>query len=359
MTVLSPRFEDKGESVIYLNDLQKQTRDRIKEKVASGVYQFRQIACPICGTIQDAGFEELSKTDRYGFYHPVKACRTCGLVQANPRMTEESYNEFYDSEYRLLYHGSEDYAEASFESQKKRAPAVYKHLKKSVDSGLQDADVLDVGCGSGGMLAYFRERGHRVAGCDLDKKAINYGRDNGLPLQEGSVGELSLDWEPDLVILSHVVEHFLTPVEDLKKIRGLLHADSVVYVEVPGIKQLSPFRSYYKADFLRQLQNAHTFYFSATSLGNIMSLSGFDPITLDEFIRGVFTPSRHDRSEPNFNSDYPAVFDHLEELEQWKRWGISPIPTTLHDAYTHPIVLSLLKRSGLYPYVRKVYHGLR
>jgi SAM-dependent methyltransferase len=239
--LLSKKFVDDGESILSLNEQQKRPRTQVKEKIRHGEYEFSDISCPVCDN--DEQFHRLSQKDRYGFYYPVKACCVCGLVQTNPRMTEESYGEFYNSEYRLLYSGIEEYAKSQFQSGMNRAERVHEYLKTTVPNRLDEADVLDIGCGSGGMLTYFQNNGHRVMGCDLDSDAVQYGREQGIPIQHVEATDLSLEWVPDVVILSHTVEHFLTPVETLQEIRALLGPDSLVYIEVPGIKWLSPFRS--------------------------------------------------------------------------------------------------------------------
>jgi 2-polyprenyl-3-methyl-5-hydroxy-6-metoxy-1,4-benzoquinol methylase len=351
--LLSSRFENDAKSIKSLNELQQRTRDEVSRKVREGVYEFEEVLCPVCDNKNE--FNGLSEKDRYGLYHPVKICRDCGLVQTNPRMTEEAYGKFYNSEYRLLYNGAKDWTESLFQSQKNRADDVYEYLEKSVEGGVQGADVLDIGCGTGGMLSYFQDEGHRVAGCDLDEDAVSYANEQGVPLQRGSVEDLELSWEPDLVILSHVVEHFLAPVDELRDIRELCHENTKVYIELPGIKRLSPFDSYYNADFLRQLQNAHTYYFTATTLENLLNKSGFESVTVDESIRGVFTPSNSISND--FTSDYAETMERLNKIERWKQWGVSPVPTP-HDLYTHPSFVSLLKKTGVHPYAEKVYNKL-
>lgn len=114
--LLSPRFQYDKKAIISLNSLQKETRDTVRKKIDSNIYDFIEPSCPICGN--DDEFDILSEKDRYGLYHPVKACCVCGLVQANRIMTEDAYREFYDSEYRLLYEGNEDYAMTRYDSQK-------------------------------------------------------------------------------------------------------------------------------------------------------------------------------------------------------------------------------------------------
>lgn len=112
---------------------------------------------------------------------------------------------------------------------KSKRQKIYKYLNNTIPDKLDNSNVLDIGCGPGGMLAYFQSEDHRGAGCDLDTNAISYGKNQGIPLQEGTVEEINLDWKPDIVIFSRVIEHFLLPVEDLIQIHELIHEDSIIY----------------------------------------------------------------------------------------------------------------------------------
>ena len=346
--VLSSRFQSDEKNVVSLNDQQQEMVEQVRNKVKSGTYEFESVPCPVCGECDE--FRELSLKDRYGLYHPVKICTVCGLIQTNPRMTEDSYAEFYDTEYRMQYHGNENWAENKFDSDFSEARELYAYLEKHLGD-ISDANILDVGCGPGGWIAHFQERNHRVAGCDLDQQAVQYGQNQGVPVQHCTVDELTLDWEPDIVIMSHIIEHFLSPVADLEEIRNLLHEESKVYVAMPGVKWLDLFRPSYEADFLRQLQNAHTYYFTAKTLENIMNKAGFRSITVNEMIKGIFEPSE---VNTDFESDYPEVVEHLERIDRWNRLGVSPLPT-VHNLYTHPLVISTLKKLGVHSTAKKVY----
>src|SRR5258706_3482175 len=62
-------------------------------------------ACNLCGATE---FVVLSHRDRYGYPAQAHACRRCGLVFLNPRMTAEAYGRVYNGIYRPLvsaFHG--------------------------------------------------------------------------------------------------------------------------------------------------------------------------------------------------------------------------------------------------------------
>lgn len=317
-TLLSDRFRHTGEPAIDLNDTQKRIIEQVEAKIKDGTYTFDTRDCPLC---KNDEFERLAEQDRYGLSYPVSICRECGLVQAMPRMDEGSYTEFYQEEYRLLYDGTEDWEADQFESQYERACAIDKYL--GLDERRTDR-VVDIGAGPGGMLGYFQEQGHPVEGCDLDPAAVDYARAQGVPLQRTSVEDLDLKHEPDVVILSHILEHFLEPVEGLQAILDIGEAETRYFIEVPGLKSVRQNQSYYGGDFRKQLQNAHTYYFSIRTLKNTLRQAGFEPIDIghapalereDEFghIRATCV-SAEERSD-EWTSDYAEASDHLRDLE--------------------------------------------
>jgi 2-polyprenyl-3-methyl-5-hydroxy-6-metoxy-1,4-benzoquinol methylase len=316
--LLSERFSHTGEPAIDINETQQEIIDQITEKIESGRYAFETNDCPVCGT---QVFSTLAEQDRYGLYHPVVICRECGLIQAMPRMDERAYTEFYDTEYRLLYDGTEEWHEYQFDSQFERAHAIDDYL---VDGSRQETGILDIGTGPGGMLDYFQQQGHPVAGCDLDESAVSYAQSRGVPVQRASVDKLDLYWEPSIIILSHIVEHFLDPIQDLRTIRDLGGSDTRYFVEVPGVKSVRPETSYYGSDFRKQLQNAHTYYFTIRSLRNTLQQAGLQPVDIghapalerdNEFghIRAICV--RNDEKPDAVVSDHSDVLTHLCTLE--------------------------------------------
>lgn len=100
---LSKRFEYDRKPSISLNELQVRTKEQIERKIEEGIYSFVETSCCVCGGMN---FEILSEKDSRGLYVPVVICRDCGLIQTNPRMTQEAYDQFYKTEYSKLYRGA-------------------------------------------------------------------------------------------------------------------------------------------------------------------------------------------------------------------------------------------------------------
>lgn len=316
--MLGDRYRYDGEPIIQLNELQRVTRAAVEEKLRSGVYAIERVACVLCGHDE---CEVLAEKDRYGLRVSTGICRMCGLIQMNPRMTRESVAAFYEHEYRPLYVGAPVPTERFFERQMRHGRAILEYIS-SVEpheaGSVAGRIVAEVGCGAGGILQAFREVGDEVVGVDLGSAYLEYGRGRGLDLRHGDISAISdIRGRIDLLVYSHSLEHTLDPIGELVSAREMLSETGIVYVEVPGVKALT---HSYQQDFLRSLQNAHTYYFTARTLAACARVAGLEPVVIDEEIRGVFRRGPVGRVP---DSDYEEVMAFLRSMERVRtqRWN--------------------------------------
>lgn len=305
--MLSQRYEyDKKESV-KLNQLQIETRNNILAKINSQKYRMEEVKC-ICG---NDSFEVLAEKDKYGLPIRFVVCKSCGLILINSRMNQESYDEFYRKEYRKLYN-NETIPFKYFLFQVKRGEYINEYLNKTVK--LLKGKVLEIGCGAGGILETFKKRGWEVTGIDLGAEYLEYGKNRGLDLITGNSKNLVDTYFKsfDLVILSHVFEHFLDLGNELSVIYQLLKDDGLLYIEVPGIKT----SRYDNSNFINHLHIAHTYYFSLDTLTQVLNHNGFILVNGNEDIQSVFKKSSIIYS--GFSNYYQDVINHLYNLE--RKW---------------------------------------
>lgn len=350
--MLHPRYSNDGLSIVRLNRIQQKARTSVQNKVTAGVYEFEEVHCPICSRNE---FEQISEKDRYGLYMPVVICKHCGLVQTNPRMNQSSYERFYNSDYRALYVGTEAVSSNYFEDQRVQGVKIYQFLASQgilKDAGEQF--ILEVGCGAGGILYEFRERGHPVLGLDLGKEYLQFGQQHyGLDLHLGDLKSVTLDRSPDIVIYSHVLEHVLDINEELSFIANLLAESGVLYIEVPGLKNLE---TSCNMDLLRYLQNAHTFHFTLQTLSNLLAIRGFDVLYGDEQIRSIAVRNPGAIS-PDFTSDYESVSLYLANVE--KKRKVSWCNPWIVKRRIRNVILSLLNSTRLLKPIRGIYYRLQ
>lgn len=340
--LLSNRYRNDGLAKVELNELQRAYIEKVREKIIEGTYAYEKVQCPICA---GSTFEKIAEKERYGFELSLAICTTCGLALTNPRMNQTAYHNFYNDEYRIIYGGEEGPKESFFKDQYIRlGKKIHDFVKETTKvNSLKGKFVLEIGCGAGGILKYFRDQGCVIKGIDLGSQFVEYGKNvHGLDLEVTTIDKLKLAKKPDIIIYSHVLEHILDLKVQLQYIRSMMVEDTILYIEVPGLKNL---HRTYQNDLLLYLQNAHVFHFTKTSLLNLMILNGFEMIFIDENVRSVFMKGSKPMGGRAYQTEYPQIVNYLKRIEMQRR--ISPIPLYQVKYYLKRMLYNLLVFFGL------------
>jgi 2-polyprenyl-3-methyl-5-hydroxy-6-metoxy-1,4-benzoquinol methylase len=212
-------------------------------------------------------------------------------------------------------------------------------------------NVLEVGTGAGGILYYFQQKNNSVSGIDLGSEYIKYGVEKyGLNLFTGTIYDLELDEKPDIIIYSHVLEHVLDPLKEIRTLKNICHKDTLIYIELPGIKNLS---QSYKMDFLKYLQNAHVYHFTLTTLTNLFKKENYDLLYGDEYIHAIFKPSI--KYIPfGYKNDCEDSLTYLKHLE-YMRYLPTPYKT---KEFLYSSLIRVLKMTNTLSIVKQIKNKL-
>jgi 2-polyprenyl-3-methyl-5-hydroxy-6-metoxy-1,4-benzoquinol methylase len=292
---------------IRLSQEQLKEIEILKKSIVNGEYDYEQILCSLCS---NDTYTELSRFDRYGVPYKSNLCNTCGLVYTSPRFSQESYIKFYDLTYRKIYtkQNSNTVKEEFFENQIYTGKRILDFLNKHYQTK-KIKSVLEVGCGMGGILKPFQDKGYIVKGIDYGSEYINIGKSKKLNLHVGDIKTVKESF--DLIIYSHVFEHILHLGKELDEIKKRLNNDGLLYIAVPGILNLRSYR--YKLS--RYFQNAHTYNFSLITLKNILNKHGFDLIFGNEKVEAIFKYSGKKNSSISFHNDSERIMVYLKNLK--------------------------------------------
>ncbi|SDP19584.1 class I SAM-dependent methyltransferase [Desulforhopalus singaporensis] len=277
---LLPLYVNDGKPALELSGTQVAAVRDFNEKVDSGEYRLVANPC-LCGGMADNGDWLISEKDRYGIPIRIVLCQHCGLVRSDPNLDQQSTAKFYDSEYRRIYSGQSHASAEIFEEQKKRGLLLLDILGGHVNLAMIKK-VFEVGCGAGGILYSFREAGKEVGGCDYGQEYLRYGREKGLTLYCGDIDSTGIAKESrDLLILSHVLEHFPAPAREISSLLDYLKPGGYLLLEVPGVMNI--FRVYFRP--IMYFQNAHVFNYYRKALFLFLESLGLEIINGNEHAR--------------------------------------------------------------------------
>jgi SAM-dependent methyltransferase len=144
-------------------------------------------------------------------------------------------------------------------------------------TGLRRVSLLDVGSGTGEVLAAARDRGWRVHGVEPERTAAEMARSRGLEVTVSLLEESGLpERSYDVVSAFHVLEHLPDSRTFLHALRRWVRPGGFVVIEVPNWNSSQRRRLGTDWPFLRPLE--HLVYFTPATLPRTMRAVGLDPV---------------------------------------------------------------------------------
>lgn len=260
------------------------------------------IPCPICG---NEDLYIISRKCQFGLPCCVSICPNDGLVFLSPRWSKERYKRFYADEFDTSYRPSvltPTIDDPTYRNIKKICMRLDQlHLMKERES------VLDIGAGMGWSLQWLKQNYphfHTFSAIESSTRCIsNLKNVIGARILSYDVDFpwASTDTDFDLVIIRHVLEHLMNPVETLKKVEEALSPHGIIYIAVPDM--MNPKGSLKNSWF----RSAHTFYFSEMTLTSMASMASLSPIAItseNSELWGVFTTASEKMPHPTIHNVY-------------------------------------------------------
>ncbi|OQK18581.1 hypothetical protein AU255_12435 [Methyloprofundus sedimenti] len=250
--------------------------------------------CPICGHqtyilfSAPCDYRKPIKSELYEVYW----CDVCDYGQVWERPTKEKVSSFYELD---SYYTHQDSAinVGKLEEKVSFFDKLRTHVSWRIDRGedlmphdamsLLQGDsltILEIGCGSGGNLLKFIEKGFSATGVEPDPEARKASKKAGLNVFDGTAEELPkviLNSKYDVVLMSHVLEHCLDVNTAISNVKSILKTNGVFIVETPNC--MSHGFKDYKAAWPWSDIPRHLNFFTNSSLNSILSKHGFNVIS--------------------------------------------------------------------------------
>ncbi|AGA66624.1 methyltransferase [Brachyspira pilosicoli P43/6/78] len=161
-------------------------------------------------------------------YKDVYQCDECSLYFIDSP-TDEEINSLYKNEYHNNIK-NKLFETAKSKMRYARSLSQFNYIKQTID--LKNKDICEIGAFDGLLLGLFKKNNNNVFGYELNDDARVYAKKKyDIDLKENFLESKS---KYDIIILSHVIEHFREPKEILIKIKSMLKENGFIYIEVPN-----------------------------------------------------------------------------------------------------------------------------
>jgi hypothetical protein len=312
---------------MHLNVVRRKAVNEFNELVYSGDINVVKVTDCFC---RNADFELLSRFDRYGLPFGTQICRKCGLISQTIRIDENSMPLFYEKIYWDLIWGGSD--SATFSGQLSGRDDFIIMLQEIIDFDTNVLNIMEVGCGQADPLIklgnVLKARYQlKLMGCDFSTEALGVAREGGVDVVQGGMEVLLDKGIADILILSHVFEHFVDLRSSLELIDKLTHDNSIIYVEVPGVADLKN-KSEYCYDYQDYSILAHVHNFSLGSLTNVFAARDYKLVKGTEYVRAIYRKRTKNKQEVSNNS-YNEIMIGLQETKlkyvDYMKWTQNPV----------------------------------
>lgn len=214
-----------------------------------------------------------------------------GYWEIENKPTQEELQKYYAEKYYQEGEGSYEltYSEEELSYFNAKLEQRFAVLQRHLQPVEGQAHLLDVGCGEGYALAFFRKLGWRVSGIDFSSAGVASKNPDCLDaLVTGDIftllnAEIASGKTYDVVWLQNVLEHVLDPLNLLNSLRSLISEDGVAVVTVPNdcsITQCAALAANHIDHAFWVVPPDHLTYFDNQSLVNIAGQTGWQCVEM-------------------------------------------------------------------------------
>lgn len=279
-----------------------------------GEIQLERIDECLCGSRE---LSQIATRERWGLPIGAHLCLDCGLVISSPRIAEESLSRYYEHYYDRIQLGA-PVTSKTLLFQRGQGQKIFDLFRqRSADTEVR---VMEIGCAAGSVLKEFCRAAQNFGiqcsgtGVDFNPQFVNAFDSEGMDIQVFHGGYESAFEKlphPDLIILSHIFEHFNDPQRFLADLAEHCGNGTLIYIEVPGLLDLRR-RPEYMCDLQHYLTCSHPYHYNLVSLTALLNRHGFQLCWGNEVVESFF---RRGEQHIDWSGNGQRVARFLEDLE--------------------------------------------
>lgn len=305
----------RGDIPMSLTTSQMEARDRLIQALSDGRIKVEPVEKCLCGS---SSLMKIADRDRHGLNFAAFLCIHCGLVLTNPALAEDSLPTYYSQYYQDLNFPCPSAAMDSL-FRGGHGGTVFTILRRALPNK-KILSVLDVGAGTGSVTLEFKKAA-AAAGFSTHATVLDYSpmileklaNVAGIDVIVGGLEHLrERPGTYDVVIMSHVLEHFKNIEQQMSFVKPHLTSNSLLYVGVPGLLRLKH-ACEYACDFLQYFTSAHMYHFNLEALRYTMALYGFRCVRGDQSVNAVFSPGQ---DGVDISGNAAKILSYLGDLER-------------------------------------------
>jgi 2-polyprenyl-3-methyl-5-hydroxy-6-metoxy-1,4-benzoquinol methylase len=221
--------------------------------------------CPVC----ESSSLSTSFTARDHFltqeYFLIAKCKSCGFLFTNPRPEPSELSRYYQSDEYLSHSATKKNFLGSIYSLLRNVAIrrKYKLITKFKTKG----KILDIGCGSGEFLNYFKHRDWETLGIEPAEKPREFATNKyGLSVFQEDQLNFFEHQSFDVITMWHVLEHISTLDERIVQVKKLLKKDGLLIIAIPNSQSWDA--KHYKEYWAAWDVPRHLYHFTKLSFSN-------------------------------------------------------------------------------------------
>tara|TARA_R110002110_G_scaffold415719_1_gene654195 strand:+ start:30240 stop:31337 length:1098 start_codon:yes stop_codon:yes gene_type:complete len=244
-----------------------------KNKIKSKSYSICSYPCAIC---KHNNFSSVARSPE-GFQWGV--CTNCGLLQLYARLESKALNKFYESgEYQVICMNNLD-DKMHYQLEYQVNSLCFLDIFEKLNIPITNKHILEIGCGSAGILRALQEQGAHVQGFDIDPYRVDVGKKHvpNLYVKDAMDESFKLPLKIDYIILSNILEHLNSPHSFLDNLSKKIHSsnnalNTKLLIDIPNLETAS---EYSPNGFAYFLHIAHLWYFNSITVERLLNTCGF------------------------------------------------------------------------------------
>ena len=229
-------------------------------------------SCPICSARQTT----LLRLLRYALFDDlplsgltsIVVCMECGMVFNQLDGGANALNAYYQSNHHALI-SSTPGSGGLTEVELQRYQRLFKRLRLEQE---QAKLIMDFGCGKGGWLEWLKHIGFsQLIGIEKSAACRESIQNCVLINVYAEVADLPENTWPQIVLLSHVLEHLYDPLTELRKLVDKSEKNAYFFIEVPNLPGMLDCDNPWSWLFFE-----HINHFDESSLCNLVRRAGLE-----------------------------------------------------------------------------------